>query len=465
MRHSSFYVIALILFLTACKLGQPYERADYVNSLSENYRFSDNRDSIRVDVFWWEMFKDTVLQDLIRKGIDNNQDLNIAALRIVEAELQFNIVRADLSPVINYGVGGGYDYQSSNGGIGSASGSITASYQIDLWGRLRNLRDASYSEYLATQEGYKSLMITLISQIADSYLLLRDIDNRLLIAESTLKSWQENYDIIVSRNRAGLVSDVNVKQAIIQTEEAVSSIEAFKRLRGLTENTIAILIGDPPLTIARGIPLQDQDFSTEIPIGLPSELLSRRPDLMAAERRLEAQTARIGAAEALQYPQLTLSADMGGSFVNPAFFFAGLGGQLFGPLFNMKANKRRFEIEKVRTEQLLLDYEATYIAAISEVENALISMETYQLELESRIRQTVAAQEALDLSWVRYENGVTSYLEILDLQRSQFSALLKASETMQLRLNAYVDLYRALGGGWRSEVDSPQIEARIELKN
>ncbi len=464
MRHSPIYIFLLVLILVGCKLGQPYERSKAIETLSESYRFSDNRDSIRVDVFWWEMFKDSVLQDLIRQGIDNNQDLSIAALRIVEAELQFNIVRANLAPVINYGIGGGYDYQSSNGGAGAASGSITVAYQVDLWGRLRNLRDASFSEYLATQEGYKSLMITLISQIADAYLLLRDIDNRLSISENTLKSWQENYEIVSSRNRAGLVSDVNVKQAIIQTEEAVASIETFKRLRGLTENSLAILIGVPPLEIERGVPLQEQDFSTEIPIGLPSELLSRRPDLMAAERRLEAQTARIGAAEALQYPQLTLSADMGGSFVNPAFFFAGLGGQLFGPLFNMKANKRRFEIEKVRTEQLLLDYEATYITAIAEVEDALISMETYEAELASRMRQTVAAQEALDLSWVRYENGVTSYLEILDLQRSQFSALLKASETMQLRLNAYVDLYRALGGGWRTELDSAQTDVEFLMK-
>ena len=216
-------------------------------------------------------------------------------------------------------------------------------------------------------------------------------------------------------------------------------------------------MGLPPQRIERGTQLENQVFPPTLPTGLPSELLDRRPDILAAERSLEAQTARIGATEALQYPQLTVNASLSASFADPTTLFSNLSAQVFGPLFNSGENKRRLEIEIQRTEQLLFDYENTFLNALREVEDAMIAVQTYRREFDARMAQVQAASQALEMAWVRYENGVTSYLEILDLQRSEFSSYLKASETLQLQLNSSVQLYEALGGGWEIPVDSTGV--------
>ena len=270
----------------------------------------------------------------------------------------------------------------------------------------------------------------------------------MIISESTVKSWQENLEINIARNKAGLVSEVAVNQAIIQVEEAKTSIQTFTRLRVQTENSLSILLGQPPMDIPRGLSINEQMSPPDLPTGIPSALLDRRPDLLIAERNLQAQHYRIGATEALQYPALTITPQLGASFLNPAVAFADLGAQVFGPIFNSGENKRLYEIELEITEQLYLSYQFTFLSALREVEDALISFETYEEELASRQRQVEAANTALKLAWVRYDNGVTSYLEILDLQRSAFSSELKASETMQLKLTSMVNLYTALGGGW-----------------
>ncbi|MCK5280859.1 MAG: TolC family protein, partial [Cyclobacteriaceae bacterium] len=305
-----------------------------------------------------------------------------------------------------------------------------------------------------TEEGYRNITIAIVSSIANGYLLLRDLDNRLIISEETAETWQDNLNITEARFHAGMVSEVDVKQSIIQVEEAKSSIQTFVRLRRQTQNGLSVLLGQSPKNIQRGLPLQEQLFPPALPTGLPSELLDRRPDLLAVERRLEAQTARIGAAEALKYPQLNLSASLGASFANPAVGFASLGAQIFGPIFNNEENKRKVEVEIARTEQLLNDYEGTFLNALREVEDALIAVDTYGKEFDSRIKQLDAASLALEMAWVRYESGLTSYLEILDLQRSQFSSKLKASEILQLQLTSSINLYKALGGGWQVPTDN-----------
>ena len=401
---------------------------------------------------WWELFGDAVLTNLIDQGIQNNLDLNIAITRIAEAEAQLGVVRANLYPRVNYGGDATLSGTSLEGGdAASRSGSAfgTVSYQVDLWGRLRNLNEAARQELLATEEAYRSLTLIITSSIAQAYLQLRDLDNRLIISEQTAKTWQDNLDIVQARFNAGIVSEVDLRQGEIQVKEALTTIQTFTRLRIQTENVISTLLGLPPMEIERGQALQDQVFPPELPQGLPSELLDQRPDLLQAERRLEAQTLRIGAAEALQYPTLNLNADLGASMANPSSLFYNLSAQVFGPIFNSQENKRKLEIEKARTEQLFFAYKNTYINALREVEDARIAVDTYKKEFESRSQQVISASAALELSWVRYESGLTSYLEILDLQRSQFNSLLNASEALQLQLTSSVQLYQALGGGWQ----------------
>ncbi|GJM29935.1 MAG: membrane protein [Cyclobacteriaceae bacterium] len=451
-RYSNYILIAA-LALNGCKLGQPYSRPQMAAPVTYNSEALSGESIANLP--WWNLFQDTILQRIIQVGIANNKDLQIAASRIQEAEAQMGVVRANLYPRVNYGAGGNFAVSSDDGTDPkvTGSGAISASWILDIWGRYRNLSEAAFNEYLASEEAYRGLTLLIVSSIAQGYLLLRDLDNRLNVSERTLETWQYNLDLVQARFNAGIISEVDVKQSMIQVEEARTTIQTFTRLRIQTENTLSFLMGLPPQRIDRGTKLEEQVFPPTLPTGLPSELLDRRPDLMSAERSLQAQVARRNATEALQYPQLTLTADLTASFADPSILFGNLGAQVFGPLFNSGENKRRLEVEIQRTEQLLLNYQNIFLNALKEVEDALIAVATYEKEFESRMVQVRAASEALDMAWVRYENGVTSYLEILDLQRSEFNSYLKASETLQLQLTSSVQLYQALGGGWEIPVD------------
>jgi len=395
---------------------------------------------------WWELFGDTTLTNLIWIALKNNKDLKAAIARIDEAKATVDIVRADLYPRINYGISGSSSVDTeSSGSTNDASGVVNISYIVDLWGRIRRLNEAALQEYLATEEAYRALTIIIVAEVANAYITLRDLDNRLDISEGTAEIWQTNLDIVEARYKGGFVTQVDVNQAKIQLAEARTAIQAFTRLRIQIENAISVLLGMPPQPVPRGLSLLDQVFPPDLPTGLPSELLEMRPDVLAAERSLHAQTARIGAAEALKYPSLTLSADMGMQFTNPTLGFAALSAQILGPIFNNKANKRRVEVEMARTTQLLNNYELTFLNAVREVEDAMIAVQTYKIEYELRKDQVIAEMEAADLSWIRYDGGLTSYLEVLDLQRSSFDSRLKASKTLQLHLTSTVTLYQALG--------------------
>lgn len=440
-------VLLVAIFLYSCKVGPNYLRKQ--QTLPETYRQVLPVDTAIINIPWWELFGDTVLINLINEGLENNKQSKTALERIQEARLAQRIVRADLYPKINYAVGG-----SSTASTGSSSiyndykGVVDVSYTFDIWGRVSRLEEAAVEEYLATEEAYRGLQLILVSDIASAYIALRDIDNRLLISEKTAETWKANLDIVSARQKAGFVSEVDLNMAKIQLLEAQTAIQTFTRLQRQMENAICLLLGKTPEPITRGLKLQEQLAVPEIPVGLPSHLLDRRPDVLQIERLLHAQTARIGAAEALRYPQFTISADLGMSFVNPVNGFAAMGAQILGPIFNNKANINRIEIEKSRTIQLLNQYEFAVINAVREVEDALIAVKTYENEFDLRSEQMTASNEAMRLSWVRYESGLTSYLEVLDLQRSSFSSQLKASETLQYQLISIVQLYQALGGGW-----------------
>lgn len=439
------FLLATVIF--SCKVGPNYVRTQQV--VPESYSHILPEDTAIVNIPWWELFGDTVLINLINEGLENNKQSKTALERIEEARLAQRIVRADLYPKINYVVGGSSTASTASSSvINDYKGMVDVSYTFDIWGRVSRLEEAAAEEYLATEEAYRGLQLMLVSDIASAYITLRDIDNRLLISEKTAETWKDNLDIVAARQKAGFVSEVDLNMAKIQLFEAQTAIQSFTRLQRQMENIICLLLGKTPEPINRGLKLQEQLKVPEIPVGLPSILLDRRPDVLQAERMLHAQTARIGAAEALRYPQFTISADMGMSFVNPVNGFAALGAQILGPIFNNKANINRIEIEKSRTIQMLNKYEYSVINAVREVEDALIAVKTYEKEFDLRSEQMKASNEAMRLSWVRYESGLTSYLEVLDLQRSSFSSQLKASETLQYQLISVVQLYQALGGGW-----------------
>lgn len=442
--------LLLILCLGACTMGPDYKRPVVDEPVA--YREAMPPGESIANLPWWELFQDPVLQDLIETSLYNNRDLRAALARIDEAAAVLGLVRADLYPRVYYGGDGNLSATSAGDGDASTDGSLflTAGWQVDLWGRFRRASEAALQELLASEESYRGVTISLVSSVAGSYLLLRDLDNRQMISEQTVQIRQQNLDIIQARFDGGSVNEVDLNQARIQLAEAEASVQAFKRLRRQTENAISLLLGSPPIDIPRGQALTEQLATPALPTGLPSELLDRRPDILAAERQLHAQTARIGVAEALKYPQFDLTADLGASFADISTGFFNLGAQLLGPLFNAGENQRQVDAEVARTTQLLNRYEQTVLNAYREVEDALIAVKTYEAELAARQRQEAAALKADQLAWVRYEGGMTSYLEILETQRALFGSQLAASETWQRQLNAIVDLYTALGGGWHA---------------
>jgi outer membrane protein, multidrug efflux system len=455
-------ILLLVALTSGCTMGPNYTRPPVPEP--KDYREGFPAGESVADIAWWHMFGDSVLVALIDSALVNNRNLRFSVARIDEARAGLGIVRSDLYPRLDYSAGASYDGTLGEDGktSGSATTFLNTSWQIDLWGRIRRANEAALQELLATEEAYRGLTISLVAEVANAYLVLRDLDNRLSISEQTLVTWEERLDVIQTRFDAGMVSEVDLNQAQIQVYEAEVTVQTFKRLRAQTENAISVLLGRPPETIERGLPLSAQIFPPEVPTGLPSELLERRPDILESERRLHAQTARIGVAEALKFPQFNLNADLGAQFDDRTTGVFGLGAQLFGPIYNAGENRRRAEVEEARTEQLLNSYEQTILNAYREVNDAIVSVSTYKAEFEARRRQLEAAQNAAELSWVRYDGGMTSYLEVLDLQRSWFSSQLKASETLQLHLTSIVRLYQALGGGWVAAQDSTGLTGDLE---
>ena len=439
---------ALLLLLSqACKVGKDYERQE-MNAPAEFSR-DFPKDSAISNIPWWKLFRDPVLVELIDSALVNNRDIQIAIARMREAELQIDAARADYYPFIGYNAYGSSLANSEVSGLSNqAGGGLNVSYTVDLWQRIRTQNKIALQNYLSTEEAFKSLNIIIVSAVADAYIALRDADNRRIIAEKTADNFQANLEVMQARYNAGFISEVDLSQAKIQVSEARTAMEIFDRARGQIENAISVLTGTPPRPIPRGFQLYDQLSMPEIPVGLPSELLDRRPDILKAEHDLHAQTLRIGVAEALKYPSLTLSLDMGAQFVDPSFLFADLGAQLLGPLFNAGRLQRNVEIEEARTRQLLLNYEAVFLNALQEVEDAMVAVDTYEREYELRKEQMEMATKAAQLAWVRYDGGLTSYLEVLNLQSSQFNAELKASEAFKNQLSSILALYQALGGGW-----------------
>ncbi len=448
-KYGLFYslITVILLNLFSCKVGEDYVRS--AQNLPETYRQDANAESSIATIKWWELFKDPVLVNLIDMALKENLNIKIAVTRLEESQIYFDISKADFYPSANYygGASSGINSEASNFSNSIVTG-VNVAYTVDLWQRIKSLNESARQEYLATEYAYRAVTISIITSVASAYISLRDLDNRLLISEKTAKNFTDNLDVMQARFDGGFVNEVDLTQSKIQLIEAEATIEVLLRSRRQLENGISILMGSVPIEIPRGLELQEQIALPEVPIGIPSELISRRPDVLEAERRLEAQHIRIGAAEALQYPSLTINLDMAASLLNPLTLFADLGGQLFGPIFNGGRIKKGIEVEEKNTERLLYNYQLSYLAAIKEVEDAMIAQRTFNREHALRTNQMELATKASHLAWVRYDGGLTSYLEVLTLQSSQFSAELKASSALQQELQSIIDLYTALGGGW-----------------
>ena len=452
-----------VLVLTACTVTPDYEPPEL--DIPETYIDSSDKplspDPGVANLPWWELFDDQQLKFLIQTALIENEDLRIALARIAEARAALGITRADQFPKLDFNMTGGRQQQSEDlfgptGGNAEGFNQMTVdlSFEIDLWGRLRRATEAARAELLSTSATQSNVTISIVAAVATAYFQLRDFDQRLAIAERTVISRQESLNIIQARFNKGTVAELDVNQAQIELEGAKAVRASTRRLVRQTENALSVLLGRNPGPIQRGKRLAEQVLPPQIPAGLPSDLLWRRPDVMAAEQTLIAQTARIGVAQAARFPTLSLTGSFGGASEDLSDITSGeaniwnLFGNIFAPLFNAGKLKANVEAERARTEQALYSYEQSLQIAFQEVEDALIGVETYEQEYAARYRQVIAARNAARLSRARYDGGVVSYLEVLDSERSLFQAELQESQTLQLKLNSIVQLYKALGGGW-----------------
>jgi len=443
-------IITIVLGLSSCKIQKEYvapqveEVASYNNDTTVNATNFGN-------LSWWEIFNDPTLVALIEEGLSNNLTLKNTVNLIRQSQLQFEIAGTQLYPSANYGLSG--DITKNTLTTATTQNVIAAanvSYTLDVWGRIRNQNEAALQAYLATEMARNQVQATLVSQIASIYFTLRDVDNKILVAENMINSLTEFRDIIKARYEGGFISKVDLNQVTINLKDAEVTLQALVRGRNQLENALSTVLGSTPKSIARGLALQDQLFPSQFPTGVPVDLLQRRPSILLSENKLKAQLAVVGATEALRYPNFTLSLDLGAQITKPSLLFSTLVGNMVGPIFNKGRIDKTIQLEEEKFNQLVIEYEQAYLLAFQEVEDALIAIDTYQREFDIRKEQLQLAQEALDLSWVRYNEGITSFLEFINLQTSLFSAQLNASESYKLHLQSIVKLYLALGGGWEN---------------
>jgi len=475
MKTKKTFLFFLSIVISGCAVGPDFQQP--VLEAPESYIYADSlwADSLDADSLlnfkWWQLFDDPILDTLVTYALENNKNVLIAISRIEEARATLGFTKADIYPKLDIqgnatrgNLAGTFQTESISNYFFIAP---VVNWEIDFWGKFRRANEAARAELLATHYGLRTIQISLISEVIGTYFLLLDFHKRLNISKQTLDSRLEGLDIIQKRFDSGIIPEIDLNQSQIQKEIAAAAIPLYERAVVKTENTLSILLGKLPGNIEEGIGLFHQSKPPEIPPGIPSLLLKRRPDIIQAEYLLMAQNARIGVAQAMRFPAINLTGILGVasddlktlSTGNPAW---SLSGSLFGPLFNFNKNSRRVEIEEARTRQALLQYENTVLIAFLEVEDALVEVKTYSDQIKAVTNKYNAAKNANNLSQNRYDKGVTSYLEVLDTERTLFSVELELSELQQQYYSSYVRLYKALGGGWISEEEMIQAENSLE---
>jgi multidrug efflux system outer membrane protein len=461
-----FSVSAIALLLSGCMLGPDYQPPE-IDTPEQFLEEQVSGESI-ANLKWWELFDDEALNALIMVALLENRDLAIAFARIEEARARYGFERADLFPTLDGGASyaRGNTFPGQNVPLGSVNNLYVfaggLSYEADIFGKVRRSTRAARAELLATDEAARAVMIALIADVASAYLLLRDLDTRLEISKRTVQTRTDSLAIIQARYDQGIVPMLDVNQAQIEEADAEAQVARFERGVVEAENLINVLVGRNPGPVLRERNRELEMSPPEIPAGLPSELLVRRPDVRQAEQSLAAQTERIGAAVAMRFPTLSLTGVLGLASNDLSDLNSGdskiwsIGMDFFAPIFDAGKNRRRVEVERARTEQALKRYEQTVLQAMREVEDALVGIRTYHDEGMARHRQAEAARSASRLSRARYDGGVTSYLEVLESDRSMFRAELNESEVRREQLVSVVELYKALGGGWEPPVPEEQ---------
>ena len=454
-----------LLLASACTQGPAYVRPQV--EVPNTYRFSDAAGSggaVELAHGWWSQFGDPHLDGLVKEALANNRDMRIAAARVDEFAAILAGTRSQGLPHLGYGLSAGASRRSQAGQPGildpvssSFSALLSASWEIDLWGRIRSETEAARANLNANEEARQGITLTIVASIIASYIRLLDLDEQLRVTNATIEGRKKSVKLFETRLAAGWISDFEMSQVRGEYEAAVAQAPPILQAIALEENALSVLVGRNPGPIARSAGL-DALRAPTVAAGLPSELLARRPDIRQAEQQLVASNALIGAARALFFPRISLtgvlgfaSPSLGGLFSGPARTWS-FTGDVAGPIYAGGGLQAAVDQAEARRDQSFANYELVVQNAFRDAEDALARVKN-TADLRATLQRRVAIlQRTVDLANERYENGYSDYLEVLDAERSLFAAQLQLATARGDHDRSLVDLYRALGGDWSSAV-------------
>ena len=477
-----FFLISLCMFtLGGCALGPDYERPPVEEPGSFRMQQGATLEDVSLaDLGWWELFEDENLQAIIRKALVENKDLRIAVARVRESRAHLVATGADQFPRID-GKSSIQRNQTSQAVVRQfgfpgnipqipATNQFRAtadlSFELDLWGRLRRATEAARADLLAMESARRTIVLTLVSDLAKAYFELQELDAELEFAKRTLKTRQEALELIRLRKLMGQRSTLDIRRAEQDVARAQAVIPDLERQIGQKEHQLSLLMGRNPTPIVRGASLRDHPLPPEVPAGLPSALLERRPDIVEAEQRLIAANAKIGVAKAAFFPQISLTGNFGAQSLQFSDLFVGasrvwsFGPGLTVPLFNAGRNRANLEMSRAQQEQALVSYERTIQQAFREVEDALLAHQKIREVRTEWERLVDLSREALELAKLEYLNGKASYLEVLVARREALNAETALAQTQRNHLLTVVQLYKSLGGGWAPQPVSQDLAMR-----
>jgi outer membrane protein, multidrug efflux system len=460
MTNKRIFIVALSLLpLCACKVGPNYKRPAL--NVPDQYRSAPSPEPAGdqfAQMKWWTVFQDETLQALIKEALTNNYDMRIAATRVLQANANLGITRANQFPQVNGAFGITNERNSfflNNPTFDIAQLSLT--YVVDFWGQFRRATEAARAQLLATQYGQNVVQVTLISSVASDYFLLRQYDSQLTYAKQTVGTDKEILKLNTIKFKGGESAITDVYQAQTLLEQSEAEVIFLTQAVAQTENNISILLGRNPGDVARGLNLVDQPHLPEVPAGLPSALLQRRADVRRAEENLVAANANVGVAKAAFFPQISLTGIFGAqstaitSFLQGPATFWSLGGQALQPIFQGGRIQSNYRLAWAQRDEAELTYKQTVLQAFGDVANSLVGYSQSRLYRMKIEEQTNTYHEMARLANVRFQGGVTSFLEVQYYEQQYFTSALNLSQAWYTELQNYVQLYQALGGGWEQQ--------------
>jgi multidrug efflux system outer membrane protein len=455
-------LLTLSCFLSACAVGPNYKRPKV--NVSGEYRGPEGsaQQASIADLPWWEVFKDEQLRNLVQSALANNYDMRIAATRVEQSRQLAAQARSQYFPFLSYSVASGAGKNEFVGSVtpttaneqGSLLAVASVAWEADVWGRIRRSNEAARAQYLSTEQARRGVMLSLVSDVAQAYFELLALDLQLEIAKQTTDSFSQTLHLFTQRLEGGVATKLDTSRAAAAQATAGASVPELERLIALKENQISILLGNNPHSVSHTAKLLDQIISPDVPAGLPSSLLERRPDVLAAEEQLRFANAQIGVATANFFPRIGLTALFGRASTPLSTLSSGqttvwsVAGNIAGPIYEGGALKAQKRQSVAFWEETKLQYEHTAQLAFQDVSNALISRQKYEAIRDQQMQAVQAYQESVKVSLQRYTAGRASYFEVLDAQLQLYPAETALATTELNRRTVIIQLYRALGGGW-----------------